>query len=125
MCCEVTYKDGQRQGPGRMFYTTGVLYATETYEADALHGPTTTYYPTGVLQAELHYVRGELDGTAKEYYDDGRLESVIEYRAGKRHGRCAIYDRADNVEREEQWDDGALVSPASAGSPRASEPQGG
>ncbi len=116
VCCETPYEHGVKQGEGRMYYTTGALYAVENYARDVLNGPTKLYYPTGVLQAELEYVDGLLQGTVKEYYADGRLESVSEYRAGEKHGVSTVHDETGLHVTRETWTEGTLTGTAT-GSP--------
>src|SRR4051794_32813799 len=68
LCCESTYKDGKKDGPGKLFYRNGKVYARENWANDKLNGPTITYYDTGVIQSELNYKDDTLDGSVKEFY---------------------------------------------------------
>ena len=114
VCCEMPYEHGKLQGEGKMYYTTGGLYARETYAGGVLNGPTTLYYPDGVLQAELHYVDGLLEGTIKEYFSTGRVESVSEYRKGKKNGVTVVYNETGAVESKLQYLDDSITVPSAA-----------
>lgn len=109
VCCEMPYEHGILQGEGRMYYTTGSLYAVEHYAGNVLNGPTKLYYPDGVLQAELEYVDGLLEGTIKEYFTTGRLESVSEYSKGKKNGLSLVYDETGTVVTRETYVDDSLT----------------
>src|SRR4051812_12033980 len=72
-CCDATYVDGVRQGPGHMYYQmNGKLYAEETWAGGKLEGLTRLYYESGVLQAELMYKDGLLDGVCRTYDESGK-----------------------------------------------------
>jgi len=114
VCCEMPYEHGKLQGEGKMYYTTGGLYARETYAGGVLNGPTTLYYPDGVLQAELHYVDGLLEGTIKEYFATGRVESISEYRKGKKNGLTIVHNETGAVESKLHYLDDSITVPEAA-----------
>ena len=115
VCCEMPYERGVLQGEGRMYYTTGGLYAVENYARNMLNGLTTLYYPNGVLQAELEYVDGLLEGTIKEYFPTGRLESVSEYRRNKKNGVSLVYDETGTLVTRETYVDDSLSATETTG----------
>ena len=104
VAAEVPYKNGVRKGAGKMFYESGKLYATETYDV-TLNGPTVTYYDTGVVQAKLNYKDGLLDGLCQQFYPSGKLESEVTWKAGKRQGVCTVYTEAGAVEKKVSYKD--------------------
>ena len=118
VCCEMPFEQGVLQGEGKMYYTTGALYAVETYARGVLNGPTKLYYPDGVLQAELEYVDGALDGVAKEYFPNGRVESVSQYRAGKKNGHSVVSDDTGTVATHQTYVDDVLTATESASAPK-------
>ena len=91
-CCEATYVDGIKDGPARMFYPRGKVYAIENWKDGQLSGPTTLYYESGLVQAELHYKAGQLDGLCKEFFASGNVESEVNWREGQRDGDTSVYD---------------------------------
>lgn len=109
VCCETPYVGDSLEGEGRMYYTTGALYAVEHYAGGVLNGPTVTYYLNGVVQSELSYTDALLDGVVREFFPSGKLESEVRYRAGKRHGPTVVYDEAGLVTRRDWYADDDLV----------------
>jgi antitoxin component YwqK of YwqJK toxin-antitoxin module len=108
-CCETPYVDGKKEGVGKLYYTSGKLYATETYADDDLNGPTVTYYENGNVQAELFYKSGRLDGVVKEYYPSGKVESMVTYLAGLREGKTVIHTEKGEVESIVYYHNGEII----------------
>ena len=90
-CCEATYVQGVKEGIGRMFHGGGKCYAVETWRNGELDGPTRIYYENGAIQAELNYKGGFLDGVCQEYFPGGQVESVTTWVSGEREGECTVY----------------------------------
>ena len=108
-CCEATYVDGVKDGPGRMFYPDAKVYAVETWRNGQLDGPTVLYYENGDVQAELTYRADALDGVCREYYPGGKIESETTWVAGKREGACTAYAESGEVKQTLLYRDDALV----------------
>jgi antitoxin component YwqK of YwqJK toxin-antitoxin module len=109
LCCESTYVNGKKEGPGKLFYRSGKVYAAETWANDKLNGQTTTYYETGIIQAELNYKDDRLEGTVKEYFPSGKLSAEEEYVAGLRHGKSTLYNEAGEVTDRLTYSNGGVV----------------
>jgi antitoxin component YwqK of YwqJK toxin-antitoxin module len=116
-CCESTYVNGVKEGPGKLFYQDykGKVYADETWKGGKLEGPTKLYYPTGTLQAELDYRNDLLEGLAKEYFPGGALSAEVNYVAGKRSGTTTVYDQSGKKLRTEEYANGVLLKTQAAG----------
>jgi antitoxin component YwqK of YwqJK toxin-antitoxin module len=121
LCCESTYVDGRKEGPGKLFYRSGKVYAAETWVADKLNGPTITYYETGTIQAELNYKDDRLDGLVKEYFPSGKLASEEQYVSGLRHGKGTIYNEAGDVVETIEWSNGGVVPKVPAADAKTAE----
>jgi antitoxin component YwqK of YwqJK toxin-antitoxin module len=110
-CCESTFVDGRKNGPGKMFYRDykGKVYAEETWKAGKLDGLTKLFYPNGTLQAELQYKADLLDGLAKEYFPTGELSTEVNYTAGKRDGTTTVYDETGKKICIEEYRGGVMT----------------
>ena len=90
-----TYRDGQREGPYELFYTSGVLVGRGVYENGEKEGPYETYYENGRLEFRGTHVAGEPEGLWRRYYENGQLQSRTNWVAGRtggnRHGPYESY----------------------------------
>ena len=89
---EVTFKDGERDGPYKEYYYFGGQLRLEgTYKDDKLDGPYKYYYPYGELKEEGTHKDGEKNGPFKSYQENGQLRQEGTYKDGQRDGTFTIY----------------------------------
>lgn len=76
---EAFYVDGQRNGPAKQYYDSGILMMECQYKNDQLDGPAKTYYPSGALKESGVFQLGNKTGVWKTYNEDGDEISTDNY----------------------------------------------
>lgn len=80
---EISYANGQRSGPHRVFDSAGLLLYGASYQGDVLSGSVIWWYPDGTKRWETSYVSGERDGTWTQYAPDGEAGMTSVWSAGR------------------------------------------
>lgn len=62
----------------------GTLIGEESYRNGEKHGSTKEWYSSGVLKLEYCYTRGALDGICREWFENGKLKSERKHELGIR-----------------------------------------
>jgi len=117
---EITYKDGQRNGPFKTYHYTGEIWEEGSYcdnnIFESLDGPYKMYYENGQLQLETVYKNSKeigptkyydykgkryykrKNGVFKTYHSNGEIDTSESYKNGLLHGL-----------RKRFWDNGQLM----------------
>ncbi len=77
------WKDDQREGLYRAFYTTGIPYLECHYVNGTRNGKCISYYPSGKTEVESLYVNDLPEGPWKYFSEEGQLLYTLYYSEGK------------------------------------------
>ncbi|WP_171763019.1 MULTISPECIES: hypothetical protein [unclassified Vibrio] len=64
------------------YYESGALKSVFEYRNGKREGIGRIYYESGNLKREFTYKKGKLDGIGKVYYEDGTVDSEFTYQNG-------------------------------------------
>jgi antitoxin component YwqK of YwqJK toxin-antitoxin module len=79
---EVTYKEGIKEGPSKIYYDNSDQVMLEmTYKAGLREGESTKYYQNGKVYAVTPYKADKVDGIRKLYYRNGEIKAEVPYKA--------------------------------------------
>lgn len=70
----------------------------------------TFYYKNGKLKAQGTYHNQQLDGKWIFYRETGQLWQIGYFKMGKKHGTFTRYDRNDQIEYDESFNDDKKIS---------------
>lgn len=73
------FKDGQKHGMAKKFYSDGKTQYEISYKNGIKDGITKWYYENGKLFKETNYVKGMKEGIVKKFYRDGKLKAEEPY----------------------------------------------
>jgi antitoxin component YwqK of YwqJK toxin-antitoxin module len=69
----------------------------------------TYYFKNGKVKAEGISINGMMEGEWKFYRETGQLWQVGNFKHNQKHGPWIRYDRKDQLEYEENFDNGKLL----------------
>ncbi len=69
----------------------------------------TYFYKNGRIRAEGPFINGQMEGEWTFYRETGQLWQVGHFKHNQKHGHFIRYDRNDQVEYEEVFDNGKIV----------------
>lgn len=103
---ELSYVDGQREGPFRQWWPSGPQAVEGAFFQGSQHGRWKNWFDSDppVVSLDAGFFYGQYDGAFADYYEDGKPKTIGEYRVGTRIGTWHHYD-ADGVETIETCDD--------------------
>ncbi len=104
------YKDSLKSGEWNYYYDDGTLYRRFTYENNLLNGPAKLYYESGKPLCEGVHKNDLREGEWIWYHESGIVSSKVTYSNDKKHGLQLHYNRDGKKIREENYENGKLVS---------------
>ena len=87
---EVTYKDGKKNGPTKIYSEDGALLEEMNYKDDKEDGSSITYSENGIPTEETIFKNGQLV-MRKDYYENGKLKAEENIKSMTRDGITKIY----------------------------------
>jgi antitoxin component YwqK of YwqJK toxin-antitoxin module len=106
---ETYYKNGQREGTTKVYFSTGTLEGTVNFKNGRLNGAAKELYGNGALRRTDNYVNDKREGLSKTYNDNGTIRSEINYLHGAPNGTCKFYDRNGKLVKEGNYVNGELI----------------
>ncbi len=89
---ERSFKNGDRDGPHKIWYRNGQLAGLSFFKKDKLKGEQKTFFESGNLWQSLNYVNGYEEGKQKTWNDSGRVINNFTVKNGKLYGVIGRYD---------------------------------
>ncbi|TBU95656.1 toxin-antitoxin system YwqK family antitoxin [Phytopseudomonas dryadis] len=111
---QLSYSQGELDGPVTLFHANGQVSARLPYARGRLHGVATYHAVEGWLQRKVNYRHGLMHGEASSYFPDGGLAEVEHYRDGVRNGACLRYHGNGQVALRSRYVNGRLLEPGQA-----------
>jgi antitoxin component YwqK of YwqJK toxin-antitoxin module len=105
---ERTYVAGSTEGPQKVYYYDGKLWAEGDFQLDKKQGAYKTYYPNGNLESVYNYEQGDLSGPAELYYESGKLKERYGYLSDDWEGPFKEYYEKGNVHNEGYTEEGSI-----------------
>ncbi len=78
----ITYFEGKKNGPLKVYDSTQRLLTVEYYKNDIKHGNILTYHPNGKTKTITPFINGKQEGYSYEYTNDSTLISISYYKGG-------------------------------------------
>lgn len=89
---ECRVKDGLYDGVCRVFYASGKLRSSRTFEKGRIVGEHLEYYESGALMWRYPTSDGNYNGVAEEFYEDGCIKTEIPFVNGRAENITTHYD---------------------------------
>jgi len=102
-------KDGNREGPWKIYHDNGQLKGEGSYVDDKQEGLWKHYHENGQLDVEGYMKNGIPEGVQKTYHKNGQLEKEVNIKDGKIEGILKIYDESGNLTEETFFKDGKEI----------------
>jgi antitoxin component YwqK of YwqJK toxin-antitoxin module len=87
----VTYKNGKREGPITLFYSSGEKAAEGNCENEIIQGTVTVYYKTGEVAQRFKKNEGSIQGILSTFYQSGENRATLNFVNGLRNGTETTY----------------------------------
>lgn len=97
-------------GRSRAWDEDGHLIADISYSNGELDGPSDYFHPGGSLWKRMQYCRDKLEGPSEIFLTDGTLLQSTHYVQGNKHGHAVRYWKPDLISAEEEYCNGRLVT---------------
>lgn len=101
--------NGMREGIAREYYESGVLLSEQEYRSDRREGLFKLYYENGSLRTEQHVTHDRRSGPFRMYYDNGALQVQGNYRDDRLDGIQLTFDKNGHCISVEMYAGGALA----------------
>ncbi len=88
---DVTFKEGKKDGPITLYYSSGEKAATGNYNNELLHGTFTVFYKTGEVASRFNIVDDRIQGILTYFYRTGEKKASLHYTTGIRSGEYTVY----------------------------------
>ncbi len=98
-----TYRDGQRDGVCKRFYSDGQLMKEETYKDGQREGEAKEFWPNGQVKLEASYKNDGREGWTREFLQTGQLYRRTHYRGGKANGPRIDYNKDGSIRIVTYW----------------------
>lgn len=109
---EESYKDGKKDGPWRVYYSSGKLSSEIFWKDDARHGSWNDFFENGDPHVEAIFENGFLEGTYTSYYIGNIVSKEGEYVKGKMEGVWKLYNEKAELIKKERYEKGFLQEEA-------------
>jgi antitoxin component YwqK of YwqJK toxin-antitoxin module len=94
------YKNGQLNGPKKVFYKNNTLAEVSNYQEGVLDGNYKKFAENGKIIEESNYKMGDMHGDALFYDGNGNMILKGQYKKGKRKGIWETYENGKVVSTE-------------------------
>lgn len=88
---DVTYKNGEREGPITLFYSSGEKSAKGNCENNHIEGAFTVYYKTGEVARRFMKIEGGIQGILSSFYKSGENKATLNFDNGLKNGMETAY----------------------------------
>lgn len=97
------YRDGQKTGRWKSWYSTGQLHYTEHYRLDKREGAYTEFYVSGKKKQAGNYRNGKEDGLWNEWHENGQKSAERTYADGKLEGSWTQWSSEGKMATQESY----------------------
>ena len=105
---EETFKNDVRHGKAVFYFFSGDTLKVTHYKDGELHGKEKVFYEGGDLNKKVVYDEGKLDGVYEVFYPDGDTMTSGAYKDDYKHGVWRYFNEADELIKEEHYQNGKL-----------------
>ena len=106
---QVSFKNGQKDGPWVFYYPNGQLKEKGDYKNGEREGSWVEYYEHGQLRDKGDYKNGEKEGPRVSYWDNGQVFEKGDFKNGKREGPWVSYWQNGQLEMKGDYKNGVMV----------------
>ncbi len=85
------------------------LYVNGQKKSEQVGDILTYYYKDGTVRAKGPFTEGKMEGEWIFYRNSGQLWQVGNFKNNQKHGRFQRYDKNDELEYDETFENGKLV----------------
>ena len=85
-----------------------ILFKEESYKDGEKNGPWRVYFPNGQLTSELYWKDGIRDGSWKDFFNNGDPHVVGTFKNGKLHGAYKVFFIGNIIEKKGNYVDGKM-----------------
>jgi len=131
---EVTYNNGEKEGPYKYFYPSGKIGIVGTNTSGIWDGETKSYYESGNLYGTRFYIKGSatgrhtylysngnlkfeqnfyndtLEGLVQHYYPNGNIEESFNCKKGEIHGEYKYFYESGQLWVNREYVDGKVFN---------------
>lgn len=100
---EMTYEDGELNGPYKTYMANGKLLTEQMMKDDEINGLKRGYFKNGQVMYEAEYKNGEKHGKEKRWDPEGNLTKVSYFKEGKREGVSTDYFEDGSVKKTQEY----------------------
>jgi antitoxin component YwqK of YwqJK toxin-antitoxin module len=104
------FKDGLKEGTSIIYHENGEIAETLVYKSDKREGKWELYYESGNIKMKGTYANDLLQGPTYLFEAAGHLRAKGQYNKGLMAGRWKFYNAESELEYEEVWRAGKLIS---------------
>ncbi len=97
---EMPYKNGKKDGIGRLYYESGTLLKKIYFKDGLVYGVDSLFYESGNLEIAIPYADGKKNGIGRLYYKSGKLETETPYTNNLKEGVVKVYYENGNISSE-------------------------
>ena len=106
---ELTYSNGQLNGPVRSYHEDGRLASTRQYQQDLEHGEFASYNSAGIQISAVSYLDGQLHGPYQLWYKNGTLREKGRYNLGTQVDTLRMWYPSGQIQQKAIYSDGLLT----------------
>ncbi len=99
----ITYLEGKKNGPTKIYDTLQHLLVLENYKTDLKHGVAISYHPNGKTKLFTPFINGKQEGHAYEFTADSTLVSISYYKGGILQSFERINQKDEQLRKQGIW----------------------
>lgn len=100
---DVSYKNGERDGPVTMYYASGEKAATGSYENNLLQGNFTVYTKSGEVDRTFNLYHDKIEGELTYFYKSGKKKYLYNFVKGFRQGESLSYYENGTIKSKKKY----------------------
>lgn len=106
-CVSVVNKDTLKQGPWKLYFTTGKINAEGSYFNGKMHGEWKYYHASnGALEKTEQWRFGKQEGEQREFFPTGKLAKSITYKNGVYEGAFTSFFPSGKIKNKGMYQAG-------------------